>query len=62
MNQLINLWNYVKLFWSDTKVRRGRARPITLINFLLSPDRETRWDAADMLYTYRDQELVAPSI
>lgn len=41
-------------------MRRGLARPITLVNFLLSPDRETRWDAADMLYTYRDQALVAP--
>lgn len=60
MNQLINLWNYVILFWSDTKVRLGYARPITLVNFLLSPDWETRWDAADMLYTYRDQSLVAP--
>lgn len=60
MKILINLWNYVKLFWRDAKVRRGLARPTTLISFLLSPDRETRWDAADMLYTYRDQAIVAP--
>ena len=60
MNQLINMWNYMKLFWSAIKVQRGLARPITLVRFLSSSDWQTRWDAADMLDGYRDQELVAP--
>ncbi len=41
-------------------MRLGLARPIALVNFLLSPDAETRWDAADSLYIYRDQSLVSP--
>ncbi len=60
MKRLINWLNFAKMFWCAIKVRRGLARPIELVNFLLSPDWETRWDAADMLYVYRDQALVAP--
>jgi len=60
MNQLRNLLNFVKITWCEIKIRRGLASPIALVNFLLSPDPETRWDAADTLYTYRDQTLVAP--
>src|SRR5687767_781588 len=60
MKQLINMWNYIRLFWNAIKVQRGLARPITLVKFLSSPSWEDRWDAADMIDAYRDQELVAP--
>lgn len=60
MNQLTTWRNLVKIFWYEIKVWLGLARPIALVNFLLSPDSETRWNAADSLYNYRDQTLVAP--
>ena len=54
------MWNYIRLFWNAIKVQQGLARPITLVRFLSVSDWETRWDAADMIDGYRDQELVAP--
>lgn len=60
MKKLTTLWNLAKIFLCEIKVRLGIARPIVLANFLLSPDPETRWNAADTLYTYHDQTLVAP--
>lgn len=50
----------MKMIGYDIKVRLGLAKPSVLVRFLMSPDSETRWDAADWLYTYRDQELVVP--
>jgi HEAT repeat protein len=41
-------------------IKLGFAKPTVLIKFLSSPYRETRWDAADFLYTYHDQELIMP--
>jgi HEAT repeat protein len=58
-NQLTTWRDLVKIFWCEIKIRFGFARPIALVNFLLSPDSETRWNAADSLYTYHDQTLVA---
>jgi HEAT repeat protein len=60
MNHLTTWLNMVRIFWCEIKISRGLARPIDLVNFLLSPDPETRWNAADSLYTYRDQTLVSP--
>jgi len=60
MTHLITWLNLAKIFWCEIKIGRGLARPIDLIDFLLSPDWDTRWNAADSLYTYRDQALVAP--
>lgn len=60
MNQLTTWLDLIRIFWCEIKVKLGYARPIVLVNFLLSPDRETRWNAADSLYTYRDETLIAP--
>src|SRR5688572_32966918 len=55
MKQLINMWNYIRLFWNAIKVQQGLARPITLVRFLSVSDWETRWDAADMIDGFCDQ-------
>jgi len=60
MDQLTTWWNLVQTIGCEINVWLGLARPSALVSFLLSPDAETRWLAADMLYSYRDQTLVAP--
>ena len=60
MNSLATWINLFRIFWCEIKVKFGLASPIVLVNFLLSPDWHTRWNAADSLYTYQDQSLVAP--
>jgi HEAT repeat protein len=60
MNRLTNWLNYAKMFSRAIKVKMGFASPIVITSFLSNPDAETRWDAADMLYAYYDQALIAP--
>lgn len=48
------------MFWCTIKMRRGFARPIELVNFLLSLDWETRWDAADILDNFPDKTVIIP--
>jgi HEAT repeat protein len=60
INYLIPWLNLIKIFWCEAKIKLGLARPIVLVEFLSSPDWDTRWNAADSLYTYRDQTLIVP--
>lgn len=60
MKQLTILWNLIKIFWWEINIKFGYSNPLVLINFLRSPDSETRWNAADALYVYHDQALIAP--
>lgn len=52
--------NLIKIFWIEFKIKFGFARPTALISFLSSPDWNTRWNAADSLYSYQDRELILP--
>lgn len=57
---MISWLNLTKIFWIEIKIKLGFARPVALISFLSSSDWNTRWNAADSLYTYQDVTLIAP--
>ncbi|MBC7876778.1 MAG: HEAT repeat domain-containing protein [Anaerolineales bacterium] len=60
MNQLSSLWNYVKLFGCVIRIKLGFAKPSALIKFLLNPNWEIRWDAADFLDNLPDKAVITP--
>jgi len=57
---MVSLLNLINIFWIEIKIKFGFAHPIALLRFLSSPDWNTRWNAADSLYSYRDQTLISP--
>lgn len=57
---MISWLNLIKIFWIEFKVKFGFAHPTALISFLSSSDWNTRWNAADSLCSYQDQELILP--
>jgi len=60
MLNIKNLWGYARFSFRMLCNMLGVSRPFDFVEFLSSPDRNLRWDAAELLSIIGDKSVIKP--